>query len=160
MSDSIKQSVKSIIEKFNLFVFLQILWIVEYHFLALLSIRRVLEYILNVKIKEPSLIAEFCGKITNWMSEYNIYTLYLSIMFLIVGLSGWCFIHTFLRKYNIIIMYSDFGIYAGSWLLLIFSTYKIYILFDGWFLLAPLVLLIVNKIIDYLKEKIREKINL
>lgn len=121
MDDIAKTCTNSIIEKFNLFKFFQIVWLIEFHLLAIFSGIEAIEHMFKISIKMPSIITEYGAKILDWMTEYESYALSMSIVAFIVGFAGWCFTRIlFLSKYDLVRTYSDFGLYAGRWLLLFF----------------------------------------
>lgn len=157
MEDIAKTCANSLIEKLNLFKFLQIVWLIEFHLLAIFSGIEAIEHIFKISIKMPSIITEYGTKILDWMTEYKCYTLSMSIVAFIVGFAGWCFTRIlFLSKYDLVRAYSDFGLYAGRWLLLIFLTYKLYTSLGALFLITPFLALIIYKIALLLKAKMRE----
>ena len=59
MSDFLKDYTKSVLEKMNLFVILQIGWIIEFHILAIFSAKDLFYGMTEEKIKEPSIIGEY-----------------------------------------------------------------------------------------------------
>lgn len=158
MSETIENFAKSVIEKTNLFILLQIVWLVEFYVLAIFAGKTWLEDLFRANINPPAVITKYSNMILEWMMEYNQYIFILAIIMLFAGLSGSCFMHIGeLRKYKLIYTYSDFGLYAGIWMLLIHFTYKIYEVLNAWFLIVPfLVLLIceaIKKARDWLKTK-------
>ena len=56
------------------------------------------------------------------------------------------------NKYKIIYTYSDFGLYAGCWILLIFYTYSIYMSMGKFFLTAPIIAYLLYLLIKKIKE--------
>ena len=48
--------------------------------------------------------------------------------------------------------YSDFGLYAGCWILLIFYTYSIYMSMGKFFLTAPIIAYLLYLLIKKIKE--------
>lgn len=158
MSETIKDFTKSVIEKTNLFILLQIVWLVEFYVLAIFAGKTCMEEIFQVNVNPPEVIMRYSDKLIEWMAEYNRYIFILAIIMLFAGLSGSCFMHIGeLRKYNLIYTYSDFGLYAGIWMLLIQFTYKIYEVLNAWFLIVPFLALLIcesiKKARDWLKTK-------
>ena len=140
MSEILNGWTKSVLEKMNLFVFLQIVWVVEFHILAIFSAKELLNSVAKVKIEEPPIIKKYSQIVANCMDEYNEYIYIMGIILIIVGISGVFFkLIPVLNKYKIVNAYSDFGFYAGCWLLLIFFTYDIYISMGKAFLVAPVI---------------------
>lgn len=158
MSDFLKDCTKSVLEKMNLFVFLQIAWMVEFHILAVFSAKDWFHGTAVENVKEPAIIIEYAQKIANWMDTYNDFIFFAGIILIIVGISGAFFkLIPVLNKYKIIYTYSDFGFYAGCWLLLIDYTYIIYLYMGKWFLLAPIIAYIIYLIIRTINEKLEKK---
>lgn len=158
MSETIKDFAKSVIEKTNLFILLQIVWLVEFYVLAIFAGKIFLEDLFRANINSPAVITKYSNMILEWMTEYNQYIAILAIIMLFAGLSGSCFMHIGeLRKYKLIYTYSDFGLYAGIWMLLIHFTYKIYEVLNAWFLIVPFLALLIFEAIkkarDWLKTK-------
>lgn len=158
MSETIKDFAKSVIEKTNLFILLQIVWLVEFYVLAIFAGKILLEDLFRANINSPAVITKYSNMILEWMTEYNQYIAILAIIMLFAGLSGSCFMHIGeLRKYKLIYTYSDFGLYAGIWMLLIHFTYKIYEVLNAWFLIVPFLALLIFEAIkkarDWLKTK-------
>jgi hypothetical protein len=92
-----------------------------------------------------------CG-FANWMDAYNEYIFIMGIILIIVGISGAFFkLISVLNKYKIVYAYSDFGLYAGCWLLLIFFTYDIYISMGKAFLVAPVIAYILYLLVKKIK---------
>ena len=78
---------------------------------------------------------------------------FIGIILIVVGISGTFLKHiSVLGRYKIIYAYSDFGLYAGCWFLLIFYTYRIYVCMGKNFLLAPVIAYILYKLIKKIKE--------
>lgn len=158
MSDFLKDCTKSVLEKMNLFVVLQITWIIEFHILAIFSVKHWFYGMTEEQVKVPAIIGEYSQKIANWMNTYNDFVFFMGIILIIVGISG-----TFLKlipvlnRYKIICTYSDFGFYAGGWFLLMSYTYSIYLCMGRWFLLAPIIAYILYSRIRKLNEWLESK---
>lgn len=153
MSDFLKDCTKSVLEKMNLFVVLQIVWIIEFHILAIFAAKDLLYSVIEEKIKEPPIIEEYSQMIADWMETYKEYIFFMGIILIVVGISGTFFKHIpVLNRYKIIYAYSDFGLYAGGWFLLIFYTYSIYMSMGKTFLLAPIIAFILYLLIKKIKE--------
>lgn len=158
MSETIKDFTKSVIEKTNLFILLQIVWLVEFYVLAILAGKTCLEDVFHANVNPPAVITKYSDMILEWMMKYNQYIFLLAIIMFFVGLSGSCFMHIeVLRKYRLIYTYSDFGLYAGIWILLIYFTYKIYEVLNAWFLCAPFIALLICELIKIVKDWLKEK---
>ena len=71
MSDVLKTCAKSVLEKMNLFVVLQIAWIIEFHILAIFSTKYWFYGMTEEQMKVPAIIGEYSQKIANWMDTYN-----------------------------------------------------------------------------------------
>lgn len=153
MSDFLKNYTKSVLEKMNLFVVLQMVWIIEFHILAIFSAKDLINSMTKEKIKVPPVIDEYSQMITNWLDTYKEFIFFTGIILIVVGISGTFFKHIpVLNKYKIIYIYCDFGFYAGCWILLIYFTYSIYINMGEFFLATP----IIAYLLYMLKEKIKE----
>ena len=153
MNDLLKDCTKSVLEKMNLFVVLQIVWIIEFHILAIFSAKDLICSVTEEKIKEPPIIEEYSQMIANWMDTYKEYIFFMGFILIVVGISGTFFKHIpVLNRYKIIYAYSDFGMYAGCWLLLIFFTYVIFMSMGKAFLIAPIIAYILYLLIKKIKE--------
>lgn len=153
MSDFLKSCTKSVIEKINLFVVLQIVWIIEFHILAFFSAKDLIYSVTKEKIKVPPIIDIYSQMIMNWIDTYKEFIFFMGIIMIIVGISGTMFKRIpVLNKYKIIYTYSDFGLYAGCWILLIFYTYSIYIGMGKFFLTAPIIAYLLYLLIKKIKE--------
>lgn len=158
MNEVVKDYVKGVIEKLNLFILLQVVWLVEFYVLAAFAAKTCLENVLQISIDIPVAITKYSDKIFEWMAEYNQFLLFLAIIMFLVGLSGMCFTGVeILKKYKLIYQYSDFGVYAGAWMFFIFMTYRLYIKFNGWFLILPLIALIICALSKKIKEVLESK---
>ena len=153
MSDFLKSCTKSVIEKISLCVVLQIVWIIEFHILAFFSAKDLIYSVTKEKIKVPPIIDIYSQMIMNWIDTYKEFIFFMGIIMIIVGISGTMFKHIpVLNKYKIIYTYSDFGLYAGCWILLIFYTYSIYMSMGKFFLTAPIIAYLLYLLIKKIKE--------
>lgn len=153
MVTALEECTKNMIKKMNLFVILQFIWIVEFYFLAFLATNDFFCNKIGKQIVEPHVIKVYSQIILNWIQTYNGYLLFTGIIFLVVGLSGMFFkFIPCLNQYQIIYIYSDFGLYAGCWILLIYFTYKIYENLMIFFLLMPIVVWLLFILINKIKE--------
>lgn len=158
MSDFLKDCTKSVLEKMNLFVILQIVWIIEFHILAIFSAKDLFYSMTEEKIKEPPIIGGYSQMIANWMDAYKEFIFFMGIILIVVGISGTFLKHiSVLSRYKIIYAYSDFGLYAGCWFLLIFYTYSIYMSMGKAFLAAPIIAYILYLLIKKIKEWLESK---
>lgn len=158
MSDLLKDCTASVLEKMNLFVILQIVWIIEFHVLAIFSAEDLLCSMTGEEIKKPPIFAEYSQRIANWMDTYKEFILVMGIILIVVGISGTFLKHMpVLKNYKTIYTYSDFGLYAGCWLLLIFYTYEIYMCVGKAFLAAPIIAYILYELVKKLKEWLETK---
>ena len=80
MSDLLKDCTKSVLEKMNLFVVLQIVWIIEFYILAIFSAKDLICSVTEEKSKELSIIEEYGQMIEKWMIAYNEYILIMGII--------------------------------------------------------------------------------
>lgn len=153
MSDFLKSCTKSVIEKINLFVVLQMVWIIEFHILAFFSAKDLIYSVTKEKIKVPPIIDIYSQMIMNWIDTYKEFIFFMGIIMIIVGISGTMFKRIpVLNKYKMIYTYSDFGLYAGCWILLIFYTYSIYMGMGKFFLTAPIIAYLLYLLIKKIKE--------
>lgn len=159
-SNAVKDYAKNVIEKLNLFKLLQLIWLIEFHLLAFLSVKYAVNNVFNVMVNEPPIITKFCQQAINWMDKYEGYLFYVSIASLVIGLSGVCLIQIpIFRKYKLIYEYTDFGLYACAWLFFIWVTYRLFIITNAWFLVIPVVVFILYTAITKLLEKLGISIN-
>ena len=120
----------------NVYVLLQLFWILEYYVLAIVSVIEGIETILQHKIKVPSFLTVYGERISEIIDEYSEFFLLIPIAFIVAGLCGDCFKYVFkLKEYMNVYQYCDFGLYAGGWLLFIMVTYVVYSYLHGWFAL-------------------------
>ena len=155
MSETIITHAKNLIEKLNIFKVFQVVWLIEFYFLAIFSGKQTLETILNISINEPEFVSKYRAIIFGWLTEYNAFIFYLAVILLIVGLSGGCVAKLPVLKNNkFICTYVDFGWYSGWWLIFIGFTYCVYNWWEGLFLFIPLIVYIVCKLLKKLLEKI------
>lgn len=153
MNNLLKDCTKSVLEKMNLFVILQIGWIIEFHILAIFSAKDLFYNMVEEKIKEPSIIGEYSQMIANWMDEYKEFIFFMGMILIVVGISGTFLKHIYiLSRYKVIYVYSDFGLCAGCWFLLMFYTYRIYMCIGKAFLTAPIIAYILYELIKKMKE--------
>lgn len=105
------------------------------------------------KIKVPPIIDIYSQMIMNWIDTYKEFIFFMGIIMIIVGISGTMFKRIpVLNKYKMIYTYSDFGLYAGCWILLIFYTYSIYMGMGKFFLTAPIIAYLLYLLIKKIKE--------
>lgn len=115
MNDFLKDCIKSVLEKMNLFMVLQIVWIIEFHVLAIFSAKDLIYCVTEEKIKIPPIIEEYSQMIVNWVDIYKEFIFFMGIILIVVGISGTFLKHIpVLNKYKIIYTYSDFGLYTGG----------------------------------------------
>jgi len=158
MGNLMKDCTKSVLEKMNVFVILQIVWIIEFHILGIFSVEDLVCSMVGEEIKKPQIIVEYSQKVANWMDTYKGFILAMGIVLILVGISGTLFKYMpILENYYTIYLYSDFGLYAGLWILLIFYTYHIYICMGKAFLIAPIIVHILFVIIKKVKEWLETK---
>lgn len=158
MGNVLKTCAKSVFEIMNLFIIFQVVWIIEFHILAVFSVNDWLCAITGEQFKVPEIIGEYSQKIANCMDTYNFFVFFTGIALIIIGISGAFFKQIpVLNEYKIICTYSDFGIYAGGWFLLIYFTYSIYLCMGRYFLLAPIIAYIFCSRIRKLKEWLESK---
>lgn len=154
MREAFGEWAKSVLEKLSLFKVLQLVWLVEFHLLGFAACKQMLKEQFDV-VKEPPLITEYTSKMAEFMSSYHTYIALVAIAALVIGLSGVCLVQIpVFRKIKLLYMYTDFGIYAGSWLVFIWVTYRVFICFGEWFLIMPLIVLIGYSIITACLRKI------
>ena len=158
MSDFLKDCTQSVLKKMNLFVILQIVWIIEFHTLAIFSAKDLFYSMAEEKIKEPPIFEEYSQMIANWMDAYKEFIFFMGIILIFVGISGTFFKYiSVLSRYKLIYAYSDFGLYAGHWFLLIFYTYRIYVCMGKAFLAAPIIVYILYELIMKIKEWLKSQ---
>lgn len=158
MSDILENYTKGVLEKMNLFVILQTVWIFEFHILAIFSVNDLIDGVSKERIMKPPIVEKYSQTIANWMDAYNEYIFFMGTILIIVGISG-AFLKFIpvLNKYKIVYAYLDFGLYAGYWLCLIFFTYKIYISMGKAFLLAPIIVALLYWLVKKIKVWLESK---
>ncbi len=132
ISNYVKENAKNVvsggIKNLNLFTILQVAWLIELYYLGANSI---LEFVTNnsggINIKVPTEIEEYNTLILGYFKEWSMFILFLIISMFICGIS-FLFLTAIpkLKNYNIIRVYSSYGLYAAGWLGLIFFTYYLY----------------------------------
>lgn len=161
MNGAIISCFKNIIEKFNLYIIIQIFWLMEFYLLAIFSGKQAFEKLFDMSINKPLLISKYSAKIFSWMAEYNSYIFYLAIILLIVGFSGKIVaMLPILRNYNLINLHVDIGCYFGGWLICISATYYAYTKLNSWFVVAPIIIYIVCNLLKKPLNGIFKKIGL
>lgn len=161
MNDAIVSCMKTVVQKLNLYKVLQVLWLIEFYFLAVFSGKQAFEKVFKVSMNEPQLISKYSIKMFDWLSEYNSYIFCLALILLVVGLSGGCVAKLpVLRDYKLIHLYADIGWYSGGWLILISLTYWAYTQLDAWFVFAPMIVYIVCKVLKKVFDSLLGKIGL
>lgn len=161
MNDAIVSYLKSAVQKLNLYKVLQVLWLIEFYFLAIFSGKHAFEKIFKISINEPQLISKYSIEVFNWLSEYNSYIFFLAMILLVVGMSGGCVAKLpVLRDYKLIHLYADIGWYSGGWLILIFLTYWAYTQLDAWFVFIPMIVYIACKGLKKVSDGLFRKIGL
>ena len=95
MSNFLKNCTESLLEKMNLFVVLQIVWIIEFHILAISSAKALIYIVTDEKTKVPPVIYEYSQIIMNWIDTYKEFMFFMGIILIVVGISG-----TFLGVYT------------------------------------------------------------
>lgn len=148
------------IEKFNVFKTVQLVFILELYYLGMNSL-------LNIAINEgiavniPSVVTRYNNLVLNYFKEWNGFVLLLSIGLIICGVFlNFLNITPIIKHYMIIIQYSSSGIFIGLWLLFIYFTYIAYLYLDYFFILyIPLMCGISNGIkilLKYINENIED----
>lgn len=151
MENKLHEKIIEHVFKKNIFILLQIIWIIEFYILGILAIESVRKKVFDIKYTKYEIIEKVCYSVVDKINQYQEYILYLAVVILIVGCFGIFFnFIPILSGHRVIIAYCDAGISIGSWLLLIYITYKIYSIWKLLVLLAPLIVYGITYII---KEK-------
>ncbi|WP_373205842.1 hypothetical protein [Clostridium tertium] len=161
-SDYIEKNTKSIvgegIKKLNLFTILQVALLFELYYLGANSILKFINDNNNGKIvvKIPPEIEQYNTLILGYFEKWNSFVLFLIISMFICGIS-FIFLTKIpkIKNYNIISVYSGYGLYASGWLIIIYITYILYNNIGIFFLITPIVLGIFFIFIDDIKIKIK-----
>lgn len=119
-----------IIEKFNVFKTVQLVFILELYYLGMNSLFNV-AINKGIVVKIPSIVIKYNNLVLNYFKEWNGFVLLLSIGLIICGVF-FCFLNIIpiIKNYIIIIQYSSSGIFIGLWLLFICFTYMAYLYLD------------------------------
>lgn len=152
MVSDLKEKMIEHVFKKNIFVLLQIIWIIEFYVFGILAIESATKNIFDFGQKYE-IIENICCSIVDKINQYQEYILYLAVVIFIVGLIGTFF--NFLpifSNYRAIIMYCDAGISVGGWLFLIYITYKIYSMCKLMVLFAPLIVYGITYIVKEKRE--------
>ena len=151
MVNNIQEKMIEQVFKKNIFILLQIIWIIEFYILGFLAIDSAIKKIFDIENMRYEIIENICYSVVDKINQYEEYIVYLAVVILIVGLMG-IFVNfiPILSDHRVIIMDCDAGISIGVWLLLIYITYKIYSIWKLLVLLAPLIVYGITYII---KEK-------
>lgn len=151
MENKLHEKIIEHVFKKNIFILLQIIWIIEFYILGILAIESVRKKVFDIKYTKYEIIEKVCYSVVDKINQYQEYILYLAVVILIVGCFGIFFnFIPILSDHRVIIAYCDAGISIGGWLLLIYITYKIYSIWKLLVLLAPLIVYGITYII---KEK-------
>lgn len=154
MEEKVVAGIKGILEKTNLFIILQILWLIEIYYLGINVALNILKNLMGLNFEIPIKIIDYNNRILAYLNDYKPLIFALSMAFLMCGLFGVFIRHiSFISKYKLINMYADFGIYCGTWLLFIYYTYCAYEFSGNWFIVIPAFIWVMIEI----KEKIKEK---
>jgi len=158
MEEKVVSGIKGILEKINLFIALQILWLIELYYLGINVALNILKNLMGLNFEIPIQIIGYNNNILGYLNNYKSLGFALAIAFFICGFFGE-FIRNIsvLSKYKLINMYADFGIYCGTWLLLIYYTYCVYEFSRNWFIVIPVIIWgiieIKEKVVRWLNDK-------
>lgn len=121
---------EKMLSKSNVCKILQIFWIIELYFLMANSLNDIILKSSNSKSLLnyfPIQVNKYNNIILNYMNEWNLFILFLALILLLSSIFIiWIKFIPKISDYNIIKIYSAYGVYAFIWLILIFVTYRIF----------------------------------
>ena len=164
VNSSMKKYFKNGAKKLNLYTMLQVMWILELYYLGANEIYEFLvenpQIIKGFNIDTiclPKEIAIYNNLIKEYFSSWSSFVIFFAIAMIICGV---CF--TFirlipvLRDYRLIYVYSSYGAVVGTWLILIYFTYYLYLKIGIIFMIIPIFismgLIAIEKLKKYLKR--------
>lgn len=158
MEEKVAISVKSIIEKLNLFTLLQVIWLIEIYYLGINVSINILGGLKVFDFKIPAQVIYYNEKILGYLDNYKSLVSVLVVAFFMCGVAG-VFVRRIeiLSKNKLINIYADFGVYCGIWLAIIWATYSAYEVTGYYFLTLPAIIWgifeIKEKAIEWLNNK-------
>lgn len=121
---------EKMLSKSNTCKILQIFWIIELYFLMANSLNDIISKSSNSKSLLnyfPIQVDKYNNIILNYMNEWNLFILFLALILLLSSIFiMWVKFIPKISDYDIIKIYSAYGVYAFIWLILIFVTYRIF----------------------------------
>lgn len=121
---------QKMLSKSNTCKILQIFWIIELYFLMANSLNDIISKSSNSKSLLnyfPIQVNKYNNIILNYMNEWNLFILFLALILLLSSIFIiWVKFIPKISDYDIIKIYSAYGVYAFIWLILIFVTYRIF----------------------------------
>lgn len=140
---------EKMLSKSNTCKILQIFWIIELYFLMANSLNDIISKSSNSKSLLnyfPIQVNKYNNIILNYMNEWNLFILFLALILLLSSIFIiWVKFIPKISDYNIIKIYSAYGVYAFIWLILIFVTYRIFYFNKTIFILIiPFVAVLLN----------------
>lgn len=156
---NIYQSGTNLLQKLNLFTIFHAVWLIEMYYLGVNTLFNYAIYLdPGVPKKIPIIVLKYNEVILAYFTEYYEFVYLVALGVFICGI---CIaivkVLPVFGKYRLIKMYSDYGVYSGLWLFIIFVTYKMYIAFKIGFLFSPMLVFIfvelLKKFNNYLEEK-------
>lgn len=150
MENCLKKAGEELIKKLNLFKIVQTIFVIELYYLGVNSL---LNLPMVKSILVPVEIYKYNNIILGYFKEWNGIIGLIAVGLIIYGFAVIFLNFTpILKKYEIIQVYGDSGIFIGGWLILICITYKAYLYLNVWFILyVPLLWIVLNGIRKLLK---------
>lgn len=166
VADGVKNGIKGYVTEriklLNPFTLPQLIWMVELYYLMLNSLLLIIEKEPNIK----TIISGFPKEFFMYNKLINQYLLEWStpVAFLGVGLLFSGIIISMVNKFpyvsdfKIVNTYSNYGVSACVWMILIWLTYRLFLLFSAWFPIVIVVLFYIFIVWEQAKEGIQNKL--
>lgn len=152
------KTLKDALLNFNEYTIFQVLWLAEIYYLALNLLLGSLNFIsnfLNISLQEnlPPLLFYYNAKIMEQIVLYSDTVRNLSIGFFISSIAFSPFKKIFLENYELIYKGTEYGFYAGGWMLLIWCTYEVYRICKLVYFFVPLLLMILHEVYAHIRKQ-------
>lgn len=143
----------NILKKLNMFTVFQVGWLIEIYYLglnALLNSEVAKEMFPDFEL--PYIAEKYNSLILDYFSKWENFIFVLAIGMFVCGFT-FCILKAIpgISNYNIINMYSEYGGYAGAWLMLIYASYWLYSKLGALSLFVPMVIYLIIEGLKKLK---------
>lgn len=149
----------SLLKKLNLFTAFHAIWLIEMYYLGINALfNGAIRLDQDVSKKVPAIVLKYNDVILSYFIEYSEFVGLVAVAAFMCGISiAFIKFLPMFNKYKLIDMYSDYGIYCGLWLAIIYGTYRLYLGLGIGFLASPIIVFIAIEIIKKMNEYIEEK---